>query len=159
MLLVVSYDKDFLGSLQTDVLVCFSGNSVSVIDNDALHLFLCERLFQFFADFLGLCGSQKQHVRFLVFGKDVRDEGWNRVIIAHDDIMSGLQVVDVAFLVVVDSLFDGVGDDTDDDTVEDKSTKQECDAAGYQHPSMDMCSVTAHIQAVQRIGICQQIER
>ena len=67
--------------------------------------------------------------------------------------------MDSSLLMVIHPSFYRVGDDTDNDAIEHKRTKQENKTTGHQHPTMYMSVITTHIEIVQRVGICQQIQR
>ena len=156
---VVAHHEHLFSRLQVDILECLCRNPVAIVDDHTFHLFLAERLQQYFPDANGLFSSENQYVSILIFIKDMRNERRHHLVVAHDDIVARLQVVDMSLLVVVHPLLNAVGDDTDDDAVEHKGTKEEDNAAGYQHPSMHMGVVAAHIEVVQGIGVRHQIQR
>ena len=69
--------------------------------------------------------------------------------------MAGREIVKLPLAVIFHPLFDGVGYDSDDCTIEYKRTDDEGDAADKQSPSVD----TINIQIIKSIRIYQQIER
>ena len=90
-----------------------------------------------------------------MLGKDVRNDGGYHIVIPHNDIMTGLEVVQPPVVVLLNAFLDSIGDDTDNHPVENEQSNQIGDATCKEHPPVDM---STDVKRVQGIGIYEQID-